>query len=65
MLNAQDFITLPKKDAQSLAEQLNLIFRLVRVDDRVLFGYPTEDDKREDRICVEIENNRVVSASIQ
>ena len=64
-MNAEDFISLPKKNAQDLAEQLNLIFRLVRVDDRILFGYPAEDDKRDDRICVEIEKGKVVQAAIQ
>ena len=60
---AEQFIGLTKKDAQNKADMLNLIFRLVRVDDRPLQGYP--EDEREDRICVEIDKTQITKATIQ
>ena len=61
-LSAESFINLSKKDAQNLAEINNLIFRLLSVNGEPMLSYP--QDKREDRICVEIENSRVTKAFI-
>ena len=60
---ADDFIGLSKKKAQDVAEYNSLIFRLVKVDGEEMLGYPT--DTNSERICVEIENGKVVKASIQ
>lgn len=51
------FCGLGKKDAQNLAEAYNLIFRLIRIDDRNMFSYP--EDSRTDRVCVEIDKGKV------
>lgn len=61
--SANDFVGLSKKRAQDLAEAKNMIFRLIRVDDKNFLSYP--DDKRDDRICCEIEKEKVVVATIQ
>lgn len=58
-----NFLGKSKKDAQNLAEIYNMIFRLIRIDDRQFFDYP--EDNREDRICVEIEKGKVSKAIIQ
>ena len=58
------FVGKSKKDAQNLAEVHNLIFRLVSVDGKSILGYPA-DDKREDRICVELHQSKVVKAIYQ
>jgi len=63
MVNAQDYVGLSKKSAQNLSEKQGLIFRLIKVDNEEYFTYP--EDKRDDRICVEIESNKVIKASIQ
>ena len=62
-MQANDFMGLTKKGAQNKAEALNLIFRLIRVDATTFFDYP--EDKREDRVCVEIDNGSVTKVSIQ
>jgi hypothetical protein len=62
-MNANDFINLAKHRAQDLAEYNCLIFRLVSNDGEIILGYP--EDKRTDRICVEIVNGKVKNASIQ
>ena len=59
----KNFIGLTKRDAQNLAEAYNLLFRLIRIDDKNMFSYP--EDKRDDRICIEIENGKVIHAVIQ
>ena len=61
--NASDFINLSKKAAQNLAEAKYMIFRLISVDGEPFLAYP--EDKRDDRVCVEIEKEKVVKASIQ
>ncbi len=63
MANASDFMGLTKKGAQNKAEALNMIFRLIRIDTESFYAYP--EDKREDRVCVEIDNGAVTKASIQ
>jgi len=63
MTNAQEFISLSKHRAQDLAEFKSLVFRLVSVDGEIFLGYP--EDKRDDRICVEIEKGSVIKAVIQ
>ena len=63
MHNANDFIGLSKVASQNLAEKKNIIYHLVRIDGEMFFDYPSEI--RDDRVCVEIENGRVVKASIQ
>lgn len=62
-MNAQEFMGLTKKRSQDLAEKRNLIFYLIRSDNEMFLPYPT--DKRDDRICVELENGKVVQAVIQ
>ena len=59
-MNVEDFIGLGKKSAQNLAENNNLIFRLISVDGENYLGYP--EDNREDRVCVELISNKVVKA---
>lgn len=59
----EQFIGLTKKGAQDLADQKNLIFRLIRIDDKPMLSYPA--DQRQDRICVEIEKGKVVKATLQ
>jgi hypothetical protein len=63
MSNANSFLGLTKKSAQNKAEEMNLIFRLIRIDSESYYAYP--EDKREDRVCVEIDNGAVTKASIQ
>lgn len=63
MADANAFMGLSKKRAQDKAEALNLIFRLIRIDSENFYAYP--DDKRSDRVCVEIDNGAVTKASIQ
>ena len=62
-MQQENFIGLSKKSAQDLAEINNLIFRLIRVDERLLQEYP--EDKREDRVCVEIDKGSVSKALLQ
>lgn len=58
-----DFIGLSKKSAQNKAEAMNLTFRLIRIDNQTFFDYP--EDKREDRICVEVDNFQVSKVSFR
>jgi len=62
-MNTEQFLGLNKKEAQNLAELNNLIFRLIRIDDRDLFSYPK--DQREDRVCIEIEKGEVIKVIFQ
>lgn len=61
-MTANDFLGLPKKNAQDLAERRNMIFRLVSVDGKEFLGWPT--DQRDDRICCVIEDLKVSNAKI-
>jgi hypothetical protein len=61
---ADRFLGVGKAKAHDLAEQLNLVFRLVSVNGELFLGYPT-DGVRSDRVCVEIINGSIVKASIQ
>lgn len=63
MIDASIFLGMGKREAQNKAEQLNLIFRLIRVDDRAMASVPT--DTREDRVCVEMDNLKITKAVIQ
>ncbi len=62
-MKKEDFIGLDKKSAQNLAERKNLIFRLLSVDSEPYFSMP--EDKRDDRVCVEIEKNKVTKVYFQ
>ena len=62
-MRAEEFIGRSKDSAQDFAEKMNLIYRLISVDGNPYFGYP--EDKREDRICVEIVSGKVAKATIQ
>ena len=62
-MSSEQFIGLGKKDAQNLADRMNLIFRLIRIGDKEFFEYP-EDEGRGDVVCVEIEKSKVVKATI-
>lgn len=61
-MKAEDFLGLTKKGSQDKAEAKNLIFRLIRVDDKSFFSYPDVDKQRTDRVCIEIEKGQVVVA---
>lgn len=63
MIDANIFLGMGKRESQNRAELLNLIYRLIRVDDRQMQGYPA--DTREDRVCIEIDNLQVTKAVIQ
>ena len=63
MMDASVFLGLSKKRAQDVAEGKNMIFRLIRIDGESFYGYP--EDKREDRVCIEIDKGAVTKASIQ
>lgn len=63
MINAEKYIGLTKKSAQNKAEMENIIFRLIRIDDKSFLSYP--EDVREDRICVEIDKGTVSKATIR
>lgn len=63
MSHVNDFIGHTKKSAQNLAESENLIFRLIKVDEQDFLSYP--EDRRDDRICIEIVNGKVAKATIQ
>lgn len=65
MVKAEDYINKTKKRAQDLSEKQNLIFRLIRIDNEQFLPYPSVDDVRTDRICVEIDNTLVSKATIQ
>jgi hypothetical protein len=56
------FLGLTKKRAQDKAEVLNLVFRLIRINNENFLPYP--EDKRTDRICVEIDDGAVTKATI-
>lgn len=60
---ASKYIGLPKKAAQNQADRDNLMYFLIRIDDKDYFPYP--DDDRDDRLCVEIENRVIVKATIR
>ena len=62
-MTSEKFLGLPKKDAQDLAEKLNMIFRTIRINEKNFFTYP--EDERDDRICVEIDNGIVTKALLQ
>jgi hypothetical protein len=59
-INTKAYLGLGKRTAQNKAEGENLIFRLVRVDQETILGYP--EDFRDDRLCVEIDNEKVTKA---
>jgi len=63
-MKAEQFIGLSKVRAQDVCEANNMIFRLIRSDNETFFDYPIESDKRTDRICVELENGRIIKATI-
>jgi hypothetical protein len=62
-VDTSKYIGLGKRTAQNRAELDNLIFRLIRVDGESFLSYP--DDSRDDRLCVEIDNDKVSKAVIQ
>jgi hypothetical protein len=61
-MEATDFIGLSKKSGQDLAESKNMVFRLISIDNEPFFSYPA--DERQDRICVEIKDGKIVVAKI-
>jgi len=61
---AEKYIGMEKRRAQNEAEADNLIFRLIMADGEEFLPFPKEDERRTDRICVEIERNKVVKATI-
>jgi hypothetical protein len=63
VINADRFLGLSKHKAQDTAEGLNIIFRLIKVDAEEFLPYPV--DVRDDRICVEIKDSKIVKATVQ
>lgn len=63
MASGNDFLGMTKKAAQNAAEAKNMIFRLVSVDGEKYLGYP--DDRRSDRVCVEVTDGKVTSAVVR
>lgn len=62
-MKSEDFIGLTKKGAMDKAEAKNFIFRLIRINEKNFFSYPS--DTRTDRVCIEIDNGAVSKATIQ
>jgi hypothetical protein len=62
-IDTNQFMGMTKRLAQNLAESKNLIFRLIRIDNQDFMSYP--EDKRDDRVCVEIDNSVITKAVIQ
>jgi hypothetical protein len=62
-INTAIYVGMGKRQAQNKSEIDNLIFRLIRVDAEDFLSYP--DDVRDDRICVEIDDNKVTKATIR
>lgn len=62
-INTDSYLGLTKKKAQDKAEDNNLIFRLIKINGKDFFDYP--EDTRTDRICIEIEGDKVTKATIQ
>ena len=58
-----EFVGLSKKRCQDFCEAHSLIFRLLSVDGEPFFSMP--EDIRTDRVCVDIVDEKVVSAVIQ
>jgi len=63
MIDPNTFLTLSKRGAQNRAESLNLVFRLIRIDQEHFLDYP--EDTRDDRVCVELDNGAVSVAAIR
>jgi hypothetical protein len=61
---ADDFIGLSKFRGQDLAEAKNMIFRLISINGEPFLSYPEENEKRDDRVCVEILDGKIVRAII-
>lgn len=57
------FLNLSKKRGQDLAESLNVVFQLIRIDQEEYFSYPSEQE-RSDRVFVEIEQGKIVKATV-
>ena len=62
-ITASVYVGMGKRQAQNKSEFDNLIFRLIRVDAETFLSYP--DDVRDDRLCVEIDDNKVTKATIR
>lgn len=62
-MKPSDYLNLTKKGAQDKAERQNLIFRLIRVDAETFFSFPSESDKRDDRVCIEIDKGVVTKVT--
>ena len=61
-INSEKYLGLNKKQAQNLAEKDGVIFRLISIDGKPFFSYP--EDTRDDRVCIELENDKVTKATI-
>jgi len=61
MVKPEDFVGMSKLSAQNKAERANLIFRLIRIDDKPYFDYP--EDNRTDRVCVEIDKGLITKST--
>lgn len=63
MADVSVLLGMGKRQSQNKVEELNMIYRLIRVDNESIQSYP--EDVRSDRVCVEIENGKVVRAVVQ
>jgi hypothetical protein len=63
-MDTSKYLGLTKKSAQNKAENAGLIFRLIRIDGESFLDYPKDDEKRDDRICIEIDSSQVTKAII-
>lgn len=62
---AEKFLGMSKHKAQDTAEAMNMLFHLIRIGEKDFNSYPKDEDKRDDRICVELDNGQVVKAIIK
>jgi len=62
-MDSNVFLGLSKKRGQDLAESLNVVFQLIRIDQEEYFSYPSEQE-RSDRVFIEIEQGKIVKATV-
>jgi hypothetical protein len=63
MIDVSVLLGMGKRQSQNKVEAMNMIYRLIRVDNETIQSYP--EDVRDDRVCIEIESGKVVKAVIQ
>lgn len=63
MVDVSVLLGMGKRQSQNKVEAMNMIYRLICVDGESIQSYP--EDVRSDRVCVEIENGKVVKVTVQ